>query len=50
MLRVGPTSGYLASLAPAELERLKDLCREELPEPPFVLEARAWAVRGRPPA
>jgi SAM-dependent methyltransferase len=46
-LRVGPTAHYLARLAPAELERLKAFVREELPEPPFTLEARAWAVRGR---
>jgi ubiquinone/menaquinone biosynthesis C-methylase UbiE len=47
MLRVGPTSHYLTSLEPDRLERLKELCREELSAPPFVLEARAWAVRGR---
>jgi SAM-dependent methyltransferase len=46
-LRVGPTAHYLTRLPQAELERLKGYVREELPEPPFTLEARAWAVRGR---
>ena len=27
--------------------RLRELCQERLPEPPFEVRARAWAARGR---
>jgi SAM-dependent methyltransferase len=46
MLGVGSTGEYLSKLDEAQLERLKDLCREELPPEPFTLNARAWAARG----
>ena len=45
-LGVGPAGGYAARLAPHEQTRLRERCREALPEAPFVLEARAWAARG----
>ena|SRR5918996_1765783 len=46
-LGVGPVGAYVAGLAPESREELRKRCRERLPEPPFVLEARAWAARGR---
>ncbi len=46
-LGVGPAGAYTAGLDPARQEQLRELCRERLPSPPFVLEASAWAVRGR---
>jgi hypothetical protein len=46
MLGVGPIGEYLAKLDEGQLERLKELCREELPPAPFTLNARAWAARG----
>lgn len=46
-LGVGPTSAFVESLEPARKERLRDLCRASLPPgEPFVVHARAWAVRG----
>jgi SAM-dependent methyltransferase len=47
-LGVGPAGSYVAGLAPDRLATLRERCRERLPEPPFVLSARAWAARGRP--
>jgi SAM-dependent methyltransferase len=44
-LGVGPAGGYVAGLDPDRLERLRDACRTRLPEPPFRLEAVAWAAR-----
>jgi SAM-dependent methyltransferase len=46
-LGVGPAGGYVAGLDPGSREALRERCRERLPAPPFVLEARAWAARGR---
>jgi SAM-dependent methyltransferase len=46
-LGVGPAGSYVAGLSPEDVERLRERCRERLPEPPFVLSARAWAARGR---
>jgi SAM-dependent methyltransferase len=46
-LGVGPAGGYVASLDPERLDQLRERCRDRLPTPPFVLSARAWAVRGR---
>jgi SAM-dependent methyltransferase len=46
-LGVGPAGTYIAGLDPARRAQLRELCRERLPEPPFVLEARAWTARGR---
>jgi SAM-dependent methyltransferase len=45
-LGVGPSGTYLARLEPRRQARLRDLCRERLPEAPFVVSARAWAARG----
>lgn len=45
-LGVGPAGAYVARLAPRDRDRLREACRSRLPEPPFVLAARAWAVRG----
>ena len=44
-LGVGTISGVLEELGPERVAQLRDRCRELLPEPPFTLEARAWAVR-----
>lgn len=48
MLGVGPNAEYLAALDPEQLERLRELCREELGPAPFVIDARAWTVRAKP--
>src|SRR5262245_31555630 len=45
-LGVGPAGGYVAGLDPSRQARLRDLCQEMLPTPPFVISARAWAARG----
>ena len=47
-LGVGPAGAYVAGLDPERREELRERCRERLPDPPFVLTARAWAARGRP--
>jgi SAM-dependent methyltransferase len=49
-LGVGPAGAHVAALSHEGRERLREGCRERLPEPPFTLTARAWAARGRPPA
>jgi SAM-dependent methyltransferase len=46
-LGVGPAGAYTAGLDPDRRVRLRELCRERLPAPPFVLTAHAWAARGR---
>ena len=46
-LGVGPAGAYLAALGPGEREDLRERCRALLPDGPFTLTARAWAVRGR---
>jgi SAM-dependent methyltransferase len=46
MLGVGPAGGYAAGLDAERQARLRELCRERLPEAPFELSARAWAARG----
>jgi SAM-dependent methyltransferase len=46
-LGVGPAGDYVAALAPDRLAALRDRCIELLPDPPFTLEVRAWAVVGR---
>lgn len=45
-LGVGPAGGYAAGLGPEQLARLREGCREKLPEGPFELTFRAWAARG----
>ena len=46
-LGVGPAGAYVAGLDHEGLERLREACRRRLPEPPFRLDAVAWAARGR---
>jgi SAM-dependent methyltransferase len=45
-LGVGPAGAFVARLDPDQKARLRDLCSDMLPRPPFVLTAHAWAVRG----
>jgi ubiquinone/menaquinone biosynthesis C-methylase UbiE len=44
-LGVGPAGDFVASLSPELRERLRDACRARLPQAPFEVPARAWAVR-----
>ena len=46
LLGVGPAGTYVTSLDAAQKARLRELCRERLPQAPFVVSARAWAARG----
>jgi SAM-dependent methyltransferase len=46
---VGPAGKHVASLDEDGVTDLRELCRELLPKPPFVIAARAWAARGRVP-
>ena len=43
---VGPAGQYVASLSPEAVAALRERCRERQPEPPFTVEAVAWAARG----
>jgi SAM-dependent methyltransferase len=43
---VGPAGAFAAGLEPEQQAELRELCRERLPEAPFVLTASAWAARG----
>jgi SAM-dependent methyltransferase len=45
-LGVGPAGSYVAGLDADRQAQLCELCRNLLPAAPFVLTARAWAVRG----
>jgi SAM-dependent methyltransferase len=45
-LGVGPAGRHAAGLDAERQARLRELCRQRLPEAPFVLTARAWAARG----
>jgi SAM-dependent methyltransferase len=46
-LGVGPAGAYVAGLSPERRDALREACRQRLPEPPFVVSARAWSARGR---
>ena len=46
-LGVGPAGAHVAGLDAERREQLRERCRAMLPEPPFVLSARAWTARGR---
>jgi SAM-dependent methyltransferase len=46
MLGVGPAGDYVTQLDENGRARLRELCQERLPEPPFEVRARAWAARG----
>jgi SAM-dependent methyltransferase len=43
---VAPSGAYVAGLEPDQRTSLRELCRERLPEPPFVISAKAWVARG----
>jgi SAM-dependent methyltransferase len=43
---VGPAGQYVASLSPGAVEALRERCRQLQAEPPFTVEAVAWAARG----
>jgi len=43
---VGPAGAYVATLTPERESALRERCRDELGDGPFVIAARAWAVRG----
>ncbi|MFC6704168.1 class I SAM-dependent methyltransferase [Flexivirga alba] len=43
---VGPAGQYIAGLDDAGRKRLRDRCRELLPDRPFEISATAWCVRG----
>jgi SAM-dependent methyltransferase len=45
-LGVGPAGSYTASLDPERQVELRELARANLPKPPFVVSALAWAARG----
>ena len=45
-LGVGPAGAYAARLDPERQAELRELCRERLPDAPFVLTSRAWTARG----
>ena len=43
---VAPSAAYVAGLGAERHAALRELCREMLPEPPFVVSAKAWVARG----
>ena len=45
-LGVGPAGCYAAGLGTVAQIKLRELCRQNLPQAPFVLKLRAWAARG----
>jgi ubiquinone/menaquinone biosynthesis C-methylase UbiE len=45
-LGVGPAGAHVASLDAEQQSQLRERCRARLPEPPFVVTAKAWAARG----
>jgi len=45
---VGPAGRYVAGLTTERRNELRDRCRAELSDGPFVLVFQAWAARGRP--
>ena len=47
---VGPAGQYVASLDPAEVDQVRDACRDRLPEGPVRVNALAWAARATVPA
>ncbi len=46
-LGVGPAGSYVAGLDEPARERLLHRCSELLPDPPFTIDASAWAMRAR---
>jgi hypothetical protein len=45
-LGVAPSGAHVAGLEPDRRTALRELCRERLPQPPFVVSAKAWLARG----
>jgi len=45
-LGVGPAGAHVATLSARQRDRLRDLCRDRLPDGSFVIRAQAWAARG----
>jgi SAM-dependent methyltransferase len=45
-LGVGPAGSYVAGLDGERLAQLREHCRAQLPDAPFVLTVRAWTARG----
>ena len=45
-LGVGPAGAYLVGLEPEQQDQLRERIRQQLPEPPFTIPAKAWAARG----
>ena len=43
---VAPSGAYVAGLDPDRRTALRELCRKMLPEPPFVVSAKAWVAHG----
>lgn len=43
---VGPAGAYVATLTADRQAALRERCRDELGDGPFVIPARAWAARG----
>jgi SAM-dependent methyltransferase len=46
-LGVGPIAAVFEELGPERVAQVRERCREQLPAPPFTVEARAWAVCAR---
>ena len=46
-LGVGPAGSYVAGLDHDHQARLRELCRTQFADEPFVVTGRAWAARGR---
>lgn len=45
-LGVGPAGACVASVGATQRDRLRDLCRDRLPDGSFVISARAWTAGG----
>jgi len=45
-LGVGPAGAYVVGLDPEQQAELRERCRQQLPEAPFTIPAKAWAARG----
>jgi SAM-dependent methyltransferase len=43
---VAPSGAYVAGLDPDRRAALRELCKERLPAPPFVVSLKAWVARG----
>jgi ubiquinone/menaquinone biosynthesis C-methylase UbiE len=47
---IGPSGQFLHSLPAEQQQTVRELCRHELSDGPFSLDARAWYARGTVPA